>query len=65
MKLTWPQIETVLVAAYGRDGREAVEILRRQEGLLNQMNQCGDVSFTAGKVPSVSKPLARPVDSMP
>ena len=44
MKLTWQQVETVLVAAYGKDGAEAVQQLRGMEGLLNQANQCGDVA---------------------
>lgn len=50
MPLTWPQIEVVLVAAYGEAGRETVAHLRHREGLLNQLNQCGDVNRLSGPI---------------
>ncbi len=50
LTLTWQQIETVLVAAFGEDGRKAADYLRHREGLLNQLNNCGDVNKLSGPI---------------
>ena len=45
MPLSWKEIRESLAVHYGREKAElTVETLRRTEGLLNAMNQCGDVS---------------------
>jgi len=44
MPLTWTEIELSLADHYGEEKAAlTIETLRKTEGLLNAMNQCGDV----------------------